>query len=118
MRISDWSSDVCSSDLLLVGETWHELGELRGIGDALLCKLFATCGGNRHRHSNQPLRPLLRSHNDLVHNDTTSVGRHHSGIHATRHRQTVESHRSRRREKHRATNKITLYIETTQTTYL
>src|SRR3546814_2547842 len=78
MRISDWSSDVCSSDLLLVGETWHELGELRGIGDALLCKLFATCGGNRHRHVNQPLRPLLRRHDDLVHNDTTGVGRSRS----------------------------------------
>src|SRR3546814_375560 len=41
---------------LLVGETWHELGELRGIGDALLCKLFATCGGHRHRPVHQPDR--------------------------------------------------------------
>src|SRR3546814_13718392 len=31
MRISDWSSDVCSSDLRAFGETFHE-----GVVDALL----------------------------------------------------------------------------------
>src|SRR3546814_20890015 len=111
MRISDWSSDVCSSDLLLVGETWHELGELRGIGDALLCKLFATCGGNRHRHVNQPLRPLLRRHDDLVHNDTTGVGRSRSGILATRRRLRVESSWCGRQQKCRRQIQLQLMME-------
>src|SRR3546814_17853433 len=40
-RIIDEANDAYSKDrvtvvALLVGETWHELGELRGIGDALL----------------------------------------------------------------------------------
>src|SRR3546814_17002907 len=32
MRISDWSSDVCSSDLPIVGETWFLTGSNKGIG--------------------------------------------------------------------------------------
>src|SRR3546814_3975971 len=34
MRISDWSSDVCSSDLLLDGEAAEDGGFLRKIADA------------------------------------------------------------------------------------
>src|SRR3546814_20935120 len=33
MRISDWSSDVCSSDLQFVGQQW-QLGELRRAGES------------------------------------------------------------------------------------
>src|SRR3546814_3137414 len=34
MRISDWSSDVCSSDLAAApGEAWLVLGDMRELGD-------------------------------------------------------------------------------------
>src|SRR3546814_6498975 len=34
MRISDWSSDVCSSDLIELIEQWDDVaGEVRAIGD-------------------------------------------------------------------------------------
>src|SRR3546814_14745272 len=39
MRISDWSSDVCSSDLLLQPD----------VGDRVIDRLAAECGGHRFR---------------------------------------------------------------------
>src|SRR3546814_15327450 len=40
MRISDWSSDVCSSDLILeMDMAWHELGEGVGNGDDRLLEV-------------------------------------------------------------------------------
>src|SRR3546814_6479358 len=35
MRISDWSSDVCSSDLLRLQAAWRESGRLKALGAGL-----------------------------------------------------------------------------------
>src|SRR3546814_4691256 len=46
MRISDWSSDVCSSDLLLCGALLSQV--MGGGDDHLLALVFDQAGGNRH----------------------------------------------------------------------
>src|SRR3546814_13825070 len=77
MRISDWSSDVCSSDLLAWRQHPHQLlvkGDLRGHGDVfrprdrkfpfptLLQQLVETVAGDMHfvdQQSDQPEVDLL-----------------------------------------------------------
>src|SRR3546814_10921287 len=59
MRISDWSSDVCSSDLQFVRIEGHIVAELRGNGDAPLAidrgKIGARILAGRHnRHRSAP----------------------------------------------------------------
>src|SRR3546814_13799025 len=44
MRISDWSSDVCSSDLLLIGQlAVDRRHQGRGIGSMLVADAFRRC---------------------------------------------------------------------------
>src|SRR3546814_4336784 len=44
MRISDWSSDVCSSDLLDIGINFLDTADMYGVGEneRLLSKVLAT----------------------------------------------------------------------------
>src|SRR3546814_7855194 len=78
MRISDWSSDVCSSDLLLLGGTLHDDRmraeevdvDRRGGGKA------ATAGGDpvHHRHrlrDAEPRAAIFLGHGDA---EPTAVG--------------------------------------------
>src|SRR3546814_19244786 len=63
MRISDWSSDVCSSDLLAVGAAVDDVG--RAVGHAV--RMFAVAATRRHvpmreglaRLAVEPRKPLM-----------------------------------------------------------
>src|SRR3546814_12926672 len=45
MRISDWSSDVCSSDLVVDGEDWIALRLYIGAGGECKCRISAVGTG-------------------------------------------------------------------------
>src|SRR3546814_6957593 len=53
MRISDWSSDVCSSDLLLAYEQIHIFGFVRRFFAGLL-GFDGNCGKETRRHQRLP----------------------------------------------------------------
>src|SRR3546814_8057659 len=78
MRISDWSSDVCSSDLESVGETanqgsvvraarWHDLGKAHKVfqhtmhGDASAPPPYLAKSPRKARHSRDYFRHELAS---------------------------------------------------------
>src|SRR3546814_15956330 len=65
MRISDWSSDVCSSDL------GQRLLERRRVDDLLALEVLGGEGRDRDRHVLKALRRPLRGDDDIL--DTARI---------------------------------------------
>src|SRR3546814_2656897 len=75
MRISDWSSDVCSSDLRPVraGQR-REIGVL-GVGQALVAELLHLVRGEDRRRGGVPVRVAGRSEERRVGKECVSTCR-------------------------------------------
>src|SRR3546814_17232697 len=61
MRISDWSSDVCSSDLASVPIVAHELADPeKGTGIAMICTFGDTTDVTWWRELSLPVRAIVQ----------------------------------------------------------
>src|SRR3546814_10856781 len=66
MRISDWSSDVCSSDLLVVSKVEDSMAELRVVRDYRAAKTSVWGIHAKNREQNFALNLLLDPDVDFV----------------------------------------------------
>src|SRR3546814_10707150 len=69
MRISDWSSDVCSSDLCILGLVMHGMLDMLGCRPARLAK-----EGQEHQPPRIEAGQQRREHADAK-SDITKIGR-------------------------------------------
>src|SRR3546814_5911407 len=79
MRISDWSSDVCSSDLH--GEAGHLLLDVLHLGDVRFGERLAVDRADRDRNVLKPLGALAGGDNDIARGAALiGIGRYCRGI--------------------------------------